>query len=331
MNASKINFVDRMQHWMDSVPGQTFLNYAYSWGASIVILGTLFKLTHLPGANTMLFIGMGTEVVVFFLSAFDRPFDKQEIGRELSADYLTDEEIAEKMSRQSEGKAEGQTAPAQGGTVVSGGGTVVATGGTAGSEGGQTAAQAGGVAAGGGTTIIIGQGGNGTTSEGAAATSGQEAATADAEGPLTPSEGLKAAAGNAGITANSLVDIIEMANEELLRRAQASLTPELEAASKEYAQKLNQLTETLDRVEQQSARLTTDSEEMTNLNRTLTGINTVYELQLKSVSKQIGSIDRINEQTRHMAEQIEELNGIYARMIKALTVNMKNAAGAQGA
>lgn len=331
MNASKINFVDRMQHWMDSVPGQTFLNYAYSWGASIVILGTLFKLTHLPGANTMLFIGMGTEVVVFFLSAFDRPFDKQEIGRELSADYLTDEEIAEKMSRQSEGKAEGQTAPAQGGTIVSGGGTVVATGGTAGSEGGQTAAQAGGVAAGGVTTIIIGQGGNGTTSEGAAATSGQEAATADAEGPLTPSEGLKAAAGNAGITANSLVDIIEMANEELLRRAQASLTPELEAASKEYAQKLNQLTETLDRVEQQSARLTTDSEEMTNLNRTLTGINTVYELQLKSVSKQIGSIDRINEQTRHMAEQIEELNGIYARMIKALTVNMKNAAGAQGA
>lgn len=331
MNASKINFVDRMQHWMDSVPGQTFLNYAYSWGASIVILGTLFKLTHLPGANTMLFIGMGTEVVVFFLSAFDRPFDKQEIGRELSADYLTDEEIAEKMSRQSEGKAEGQTAPAQGDTIVSGGGTVVATGGTAGSEGGQTAAQAGGVAAGGGTTIIIGQGGNGTTSEGAVATSGQEAATADAEGPLTPSEGLKAAAGNAGITANSLVDIIEMANEELLRRAQASLTPELEAASKEYAQKLNQLTETLDRVEQQSARLTTDSEEMTNLNRTLTGINTVYELQLKSVSKQIGSIDRINEQTRHMAEQIEELNGIYARMIKALTVNMKNAAGAQGA
>jgi hypothetical protein len=51
---------------------------------------------------------------------------------------------------------------------------------------------------------------------------------------------------------------------------------------------------------------------MTNLNRTLTGINTVYELQLKSVSKQVGSIERINEQTHHMAEQIEELNGIYA-------------------
>ena len=56
---SKFNIVYRLQKWMDSVPGQTFLNYAYSWGASIVILGTLFKLTHLPGANLMLFLGMG--------------------------------------------------------------------------------------------------------------------------------------------------------------------------------------------------------------------------------------------------------------------------------
>ena len=72
---SKFNIVYHLQKWMDSVPGQTFLNYAYSWGASVVILGTLFKLTHLPGANIMLFTGMGTEVFVFFISAFDRPFD----------------------------------------------------------------------------------------------------------------------------------------------------------------------------------------------------------------------------------------------------------------
>ena len=80
---SKYNFVYRLQTWMDSVPGQTFLNYAYSWGASIVILGTLFKLTHLPGANFFLFLGMGTEVFVFFISAFDRPFDKTADGMEL--------------------------------------------------------------------------------------------------------------------------------------------------------------------------------------------------------------------------------------------------------
>ena len=65
---SKYNFVYRI---------------AYSWGASIVILGTLFKLTHLPGANFFLFLGMGTEVFVFFISAFDRPFDKTTEGMEL--------------------------------------------------------------------------------------------------------------------------------------------------------------------------------------------------------------------------------------------------------
>jgi hypothetical protein len=80
---SKLNFVYRIQKWMDSVAGQTFLNYSYSWGASIVILGTLFKLTHLPLANFFLFLGMGTEVFVFFISAFDRPFDKTADGMAL--------------------------------------------------------------------------------------------------------------------------------------------------------------------------------------------------------------------------------------------------------
>ena len=76
MKYSDINIISKLQRWMDSVPGQTFMNYAYSWGASIVILGTLFKLTHLPGANFFLFLGMGTEVFVFFIAAFDRPFEK---------------------------------------------------------------------------------------------------------------------------------------------------------------------------------------------------------------------------------------------------------------
>ena len=83
MRYSKYNVVYEIQKWMDSVAGQTFLNYAYSWGAAIVILGTLFKLTYLPYANIFLYLGMGTEVFVFFLSAFDRPFDKTADGMEL--------------------------------------------------------------------------------------------------------------------------------------------------------------------------------------------------------------------------------------------------------
>ena len=49
--------------------------------------------------------------------------------------------------------------------------------------------------------------------------------------------------------------------------------------------------------------------------------------QLKSISTQVSTIDQINEQTRKMARQIEELNAIYNRMIQALTVNMRQAPG----
>ena len=51
--------------------GQRIFNILYSIGASIVILGALFKILHTAGADLMLIIGMGTEAVIFFLSAFD--------------------------------------------------------------------------------------------------------------------------------------------------------------------------------------------------------------------------------------------------------------------
>ena len=97
---------------------------------------------------------------------------------------------------------------------------------------------------------------------------------------------------------------------------------EMKEATSNYIEELNRLTEMLSQVSEQSQRLTRDSEEMENLNRTLTGISRVYEMQLKSASAQISTIDEINEQTRHMAEQIIELNKIYARMIEAMTTNM---------
>ena len=53
--------------------GQRLFNFAYSIGAAIVMRGALFKILHLPGGNTLLCIGMGTEVIMFILTAFDRP------------------------------------------------------------------------------------------------------------------------------------------------------------------------------------------------------------------------------------------------------------------
>jgi len=250
-NYSKFNIIYRLQKWLDSVPGQTFMNYAYSWGASIVILGTLFKLTHLPGANFMLFLGMGTEVIVFFIAAFDRPFDKTADGMDLP-------------------------------THVSADGSPVAE---------QTPAS------GAGGTIIIGGGGSGVSSDNAA--------------PAALNEGQSASVVMGGGVVGGVVA------PEL-----PELNPDMEEATNNYVDQLKQLTETLRSVADQSERLTRDSEEMENLNRTLTGISKVYEMQLKGASQQIGTIDEINDQTRKMAEQIAELNRIYARMIEAMTVNM---------
>ena len=55
--------------------GKTILNSAYSWGASVVIMGALFKINHWPFATPMLILGMGTEVLIFFISAFEPQFD----------------------------------------------------------------------------------------------------------------------------------------------------------------------------------------------------------------------------------------------------------------
>ena len=309
----KINFITRLQHWMDSVPGQTFLNYAYSWGASIVILGALFKLTHLAGGNAMLFIGMGTEVVVFFLSAFDRPFDKNEVGKELPPDYETDEQIAARLGLTDEDEDLEEGAAAEGGATAHRRPAYPGAAGIAGGNGGN-----------GGGTVIIGNLGGGTAAQGDATA----AATAD---PV--------AAARAAIAANTPVGevpldneaqrlgaIIRAANDELLRRAQAVLSPEMEAATQTYIEKLQTLSETFAKVDEQSARMTKDSEEMENLNRTLTGINKVYELHLKSISLQVGTIDQINGETQKLAQQIEELNKVYGRMIEALTVNMRGGA-----
>jgi len=46
--------------------------YLYGWGASLVILGALFKINHYDYANEMLLVGMGIEALIFFMSAFEK-------------------------------------------------------------------------------------------------------------------------------------------------------------------------------------------------------------------------------------------------------------------
>lgn len=272
---SKYNIVYRLQKWMDSVPGQTFLNYAYSWGASIVIFGTLCKLTHLPGANFWLFLGMGTEVFVFFISAFDRPFDKTADGRDLPTHVEDGEE--------DEGGAEATdhvTMQAPQAVIIGGSGVIHAGGG-----------------------VAVGQP-SGAANQPAAAAEG-----------LQPSGSVQIVGGSAaGVVGQSVVTPVVTGTAE---------NEEMVQAQSDYVDELKRLVETLGKVNEQSSRLATDSLEMENLNRTLTGISRVYEMQLKSASQQISTIDQINEQSKKMAQQIEQLNQIYSRMIEAMTLNMQ--------
>ena len=52
---------------------KNFMAKLYGWGAAVVIIGALFKINHWPGGEILLIIGMGTETVIFFLSAFEPP------------------------------------------------------------------------------------------------------------------------------------------------------------------------------------------------------------------------------------------------------------------
>ena len=295
---SKFNIVYHLQKWMDSVPGQTFLNYAYSWGASIVILGALFKLTHLPGANFMLFAGMGTEAIVFFLSAFDRPFDKTADGRDIPT-HVTEEYL--ETGKVTYGENE-EAAASGGQTIIIGGGSF---------SGGAdiSAASSSSVA--------------GSESEGTEQID-ESVAAAVAPGAGFSENG--AAVAGATMTGGSVAGGSVAGGNTAWVAGQQGVTPEMADAQNNYVEELKKLVETLEKVNEQSTRLTRDSEEMENLNRTLTGISKVYEMQLKGASQQIGTIDQINEQSRKMAQQIEQLNKIYARMIEAMTVNMRAAA-----
>jgi gliding motility-associated protein GldL len=229
MGKSK-GIVRRIQSFMDSPKGRTWTNYIYSWGAAIVILGTLFKLTHIAGANLMLFVGMGAEVIVFFFSAFERPYELAEEDRK-----------EERAERRSEYEATGNI-------IIAGG--VPATG----------------------------------------------------DIPATPAGG------------NIIGSIATSGAPELI--------PQMDEVTQEYIEKVRSLNEAIKQISDQTESLSRNMEEMETLARNLTAVNAMYEIQLRGASSQLNNLDSVNDQTKKMAQQIEELNHVYSRMLEAMTANM---------
>lgn len=81
---------------MHSKRWKVFTGYVYNIGASVVLLGALFKLQHWTGAGPMLVIGLCTEAFIFFISAFEPPMELPEWSKvypELRDDYIADEDV----------------------------------------------------------------------------------------------------------------------------------------------------------------------------------------------------------------------------------------------
>ncbi|MBD5275442.1 MAG: gliding motility protein GldL [Bacteroides sp.] len=302
------NFIERFLH---GEKGQRFFNFAYSIGAAIVIWGALFKILHLPGGSTLLCIGMGTEIAMFLLTAFDRP----------PKDYHWEDVFPVLDSHNPEDRPDlsghgggGVT----GGVVVAGGGGGAATGSLKGSGGvpGVSGAQDYG---GGPQGIIIAGGGSAT-------------------------------APNVDISEEDTENLVESMKD--MAEQMKGVTEQI-AQLRETTDALNKVSEVLlnsykaitDNSESVSASSNGYVERLEDLNRNIGGLNTIYEIQLKSISSQLESIDRVNrglkdirdmyeksanessrycEETERMSRYMRQLNKIYENMITAMTMNMAN-------
>ncbi len=278
-----------VEKFLSGESGQRFFNFAYSIGAAVVIWGALFKILHLPGGNTLLCIGMGTEVLMFILTAFDRP------GR----DYHWEEVFPVLATKRPQDRPD--FAGGQGGGLVINGHLPASD------------AVQGGIS---GSTLTIAAGGDGAIS------------------PAMDAEEAKSLAE----TTKDYMEQMAAITEQL--HTLRDTTEALNEVSSVLLQSYKAVTENSENITRSSEGYV---EQMQDLNRNITGLNTIFEIQLKSVSSQLDAIDRVNrgikdirdmyeksaqqsshycEETEKMANNMKQLNHVYEKMLHAMTVNM---------
>lgn len=301
-------YKNSIERFLSGEKGQRFFNFAYSIGAAVVIWGALFKILHLPGGNTLLCIGMGTEVLMFILTAFDRPEQA----------YKWEEVFPVLRSNNPEDRPDFSSGK---GIVINGGG-----------NGGGTAAE-------GGTININAAGGTGSVLPAGVNVSEEDTRS------LSESIAKMAAA------SDQLSKMAELTDATGQYLSQLSAISEQMEQLRSTTEALNQVTSVLlssyKAITDNSENITRSSQgyvgQMENLNRNINGLNTIYEIQLKSISTQLDNIDRVNrglkdirdmyeksaaesasycDEAEKMARYMKQLNNVYEKMVKAMTVNM---------
>ena len=102
MATEKQGFGAKFMHWYGSYKGKDVVNIIYSAGASVVIIGALFKILHWPGASQVLMIGMFTEAFLFLIGTLEHPhpeFHWENVFPQL-LEYGTKPELLEEKSKQ---------------------------------------------------------------------------------------------------------------------------------------------------------------------------------------------------------------------------------------
>ncbi len=323
----------RFKEFVSSEKGKRFFNFAYSIGAAIVILGALFKILHLAGGNFMLSLGMGIEVLMFILTAFDAP--AKEYKWEEVFPVLKSNDPNDRPEFKGGGggggfvgnmpigvnTGEGATANMQEGTAV-GGGTIIIGGGTMPYVSPEDAKRTAGIP----SDIQLDE-----TDTQSLSQSIQRLSTA--------AEQLSKMAELTSATQNYLEQLSAISNQmEQFKRATESLTQVSNVLLESY----RNITDNSDNITSHSQGYVT---QMEDLNRNLAGLNTIYEIQLKSISSQLDNIDRVNiglrtirdmyessvddstrycKETERMTTYMSQLNSVYENMLAAMTVNMYN-------
>lgn len=306
------NIITRLQDFLESEKGQRLLNYLYSWGAAVVIAGALFKLTHIKGADLMLFIGMGTEVLVFFISGFDRQASTMGGGNsEAPAAASGPVVIGGGVPLASAIPPAGNVPPIDAEALAA---AVPASGNKIDAE---TLTAMANLAAANAAAAAASAASHGTPSPAT-----QEVTDATLQSPASTPEDLQNTVPTAETSGTAPHTTMIGKATTIIGEGGTVNIPEMEKVTTEYVDRLNELSEMMAHVSEQMKNLEGSADELERLNRNLTSINTIYELHLKSLGSQIGNIDNVNEQTQRMADQIEELNRVYKRMLESMTVNM---------
>lgn len=313
----------RLSIFLGSYRGKTIFNLFYGLGASIAITGVLFKLLYLDGASIMLAIGLGTEAILFALSALEPPYRNyhwENVFPVLKTNNEADKPDFDKIVQQ---VAQDKTGPFMDEVIPS-----------------KTQTQ---------NTSYVPHSNpvaNVTTQQARENYGIPSQVPISEEDAQTLTESIKKM-GEAVTQLNNLADITVVTENYISKLSgMAENLNRFSEATGSLAEVSNVLLDSYKNVTENSDEISANSkgyvEQMGNLNRNLSGLNTIYEIQLKSISSQIDTIDRVNKglvhiremyecsagdsdrfskETEAMAENLARLNTVYSRMLEAMAPN----------